>query len=330
MRLPVHFHYAPLLAATIALTTSACGAEKPRDPWPRCVLHRPMPEGFEGEPEEAPQRPLRVEQWAWLIVDKAFGQTATRDCAGQPVRWPSDGCHGVQGPPPKPVPVDESSVIHRRHTSDQRLVWVITHRYENGDGLGPVALVTVQPHRAHVEILGMLRHRTGRVRLSLGGVGPLDLLVAEGETCEDEDDPSTCRRAVRLLARQGRRYEPLGLYHESPDNCVGPALFPMGREETVELDNGWRRHLEYNASLEYKASEIVVHEQILAEDSDPSQPAVPPRTFRELDGRRFIHFGFDGRLYVSERSPWREMVQTRGSTTKRAAPAPEGGDEGGE
>src|SRR5262249_52660271 len=99
-----------------------------------------------------PGRPVTPSEWLNLIVkakEQNGGICAQEDCTGWPIKFTPapDNCV-VKTPPlgtPQPVPLTEESIVERMLPNDQRLIWVITHRFDNGDGFGPVALVQVYP-----------------------------------------------------------------------------------------------------------------------------------------------------------------------------------------
>ena len=64
--------------------------------------------------------------------------------------------------------------------------------------------------------------------------------MAEGEQCENPEDPTTCQRAVRLLPVVNNRFTP-GMVYLEDGTCIGPAHFDLNRQEAAALGTGWDR-----------------------------------------------------------------------------------------
>jgi hypothetical protein len=82
-----------------------------------------------------------------LLITEQNGpaRSAQLLCTEQPIEWkPLRGsCEAQTADPgvPAPVPLTEASVVERILPEKRRLVWIMTHRFPNGDGFGPVAAV---------------------------------------------------------------------------------------------------------------------------------------------------------------------------------------------
>jgi hypothetical protein len=258
-------------------------------------------------------RPMRPDDWFHLLVDRTVEGT-NADCTGAPLTWVDpEGClESVEGAAPVPPrPFREEDVVLTRVDETTRLVWVVTDRFSNGDGQGPVALVSEQPETMDVVALGTLRARAGRARLKLLDLGGTEVLSAEGEACEREDDPASCRRSTTLLVHRGPRFMPLRI-HARNGMCLGPAVIHMKRQKSVPLDSGWTRRLELNSALEAQKARLVVTEQVVVSDFDPSRPGVPPRPVRRADAEILLWFGKDGRFLASDASLWSRVLEQIG------------------
>ncbi len=300
--------------ATLVLL-GACRPEVRAAPAPVCVLVREGALAEEEDYEEEPVslRTMRWEEWVALLTDAGPGQRASRDCSGRSIRFVEEDACTRSSDSPTPRPIDEEAVVVSRVDGDERLVWVITHRFEGGDGLGPVAHVRLENDRAKVLALGQLRGRVGRARLREIGLGAGVLLLQEGETCAAPDDAESCHRSARLLPRVGRQYVPRSLRLPS-GRCVGPGEVVLTDCLEVELRTGWRREFTRAASIDTEGSVVVVREQITASDRDPATPTVPPRPVRELNSDRTIRMGRDHRLVLSDPFHWQSLVGICGST----------------
>lgn len=394
----------------------------------------------EGEDEEEDEgrvvRPVRPEEWLRLLVRAGAGERATQECSGQTIQLgePSEPCReaareteeavqqgrevprrGIEVQEPMAVALTEESVIDRRITNSKRLVWVITHEYPNGDGLGPIGLVERvepddedEPSELRVLALGTLRARREAVRLRLitlrvrpvveveslacepsrrdegaaadEGVNPdepicererhvltidgvrcqnrlrpescrptrallrdddLDLecedderadtcsyrqqvLIAEGETCrptpeiDDEEENEICYRAASFLFRRDDRFVQAELHHAAGE-CLGPAIMEYGAGDEVMMPGNWRRDFSLVASYEIRGSDIIVNEQVQANDVFLGVPEVPPRPFRVAESvMRWIPIGT---RFITNREPlWDPMLLYNGSL--RLVPGP--------
>lgn len=389
----------------------------------------------DGEEEGRVVRPVRPEEWLRLLVRAGAGERATQECSGQAIQLgePSEPCReaarateearqrgeevperGIEVETPQPVALTEESVIDRRITNSKRLVWVVTHEYPNGDGLGPIGLVERvepddedEPSELHVLALGTLRARRQAVRLRLitlrvrpvvqieslacepsrrdGGDSrdelvcererhvltidgvrcqnrmrpetcrptrqllrdeeldldcsdderadtcsyPQQVLIAEGETCrptpdiDDDEENEICYRAASFLFRRDDRFVQAELHHAAGE-CLGPAIMEYGAGEEVAMPGNWRRDFSLVASYEIRGSDIIVNEQVEANDVFLGVPEVPPRPFRVAESvMRWIPIGT---RFVTNREPlWDPMLLYNGSL--RLVPGPGEGRE---
>ena len=234
------------------------------------------------------------------------------DCSGAPVAWEepqADECREA-GPQPTPLPpseqLTEEDLVLETLQANQRIAWVITRRYLNGEGLGPVALVETTKTGFTVRALGSLRGLTQNVRMRLERVGGTQVLVAEGEACTQEE-PQVCRRAARILPLRGGRFFSEAV-SGADRTCLGAAWFPLSREQTLELPNGWRRKFELTSTLSFGADAISVQEQVAVSDSDPSQPSIAARLYRRAQNERKLTVE-DNVLVGSAPSLWTRMLE---------------------
>lgn len=245
------------------------------------------------------------------------------DCSGAPVAWEepvSDECREA-GPQPLPLPpkekLTEEDLVLETTRANQRLVWVITRRFSNGEGLGPVALVDTTVKGFIVRGLGSLRGMTQNARLRLEHVGDTDVLVAEGDACTDTQ-PQVCRRAARILPlRSGRFFSEA--VSDSDNACLGAAWFPLSREQVFELPSGLRRKFELTSTLTFGSDAITIQEQVAVSDSDPKQPAIPERLYRRAQNERKLKVE-NNVLVGSAPSLWARMVEQQLHAGAKAVP----------
>jgi hypothetical protein len=234
------------------------------------------------------------------------------DCSGAPVAWEEPDAEECReaGPQPLPLPpkerLTEEDLMLVTTRANERLVWIITRRFDNGEGLGPVALVDTTNKGFTVRGLGSLRGMTENVLLRMEKVGTTEVLVAEGDACTKEA-PQVCRRSARILPlRQGR------IFSESVSNneraCLGTSWFPLSREQVFDMPSGLRRKFELTSTLVFGADTISVQEQVSVSDSDPKQPSIPERLYRRAQNERKLKVE-DNVLVGSAPSLWSRMVE---------------------
>ncbi len=302
-----------LLGAGALLAAQACGGgQVNEDPPPVCRADHPVPDG-------GMVRPLRNSEWASLVLGSyRDGQTTSQDCAGNALTWrPTDRECRVHEPEDEPAPravavTDDSVIIGRSDSVAIKPVWIVTHRFEDGDGFGPVVITERTRDSVDVRAVGTLRLPTQRARLRLRETGGYRLLVADGERCpsegdEEERDPSAddappanagggggdeeeqpfCLRTSRVLPVVGDQV--LSPEVRTPEGeCLGPAAIHLAREHVVGIANGWERVFRLAASTEFRGRAVIIHEQVTVHDRDPRDPGRPPRLFRTTDVDRVL------------------------------------------
>jgi hypothetical protein len=265
----------------------------------------------------APGQPVTPGEWLKLVVRLRPGTQsmyADHDCTGSPIHFtPAPNNCLVRVPPigrPRPVAITEASIVERMLPNDERLIWVMTHRFENGDGFGPVAHVRIYPNGLAVSAIGPLRLRRERVALELWKVGGQGLLMATGETCHNRKDPTTCHRAANVLVHYGNAFlDPPITYRDG--RCIDVPWIELSREDDLPLDTGWNRHFKITSSLSHDERYLVITEQVQVIDSDPNRPEIPSRQVRRIDTERFIHLD-KGRLHTRQHPLWPRVLPTVG------------------
>jgi hypothetical protein len=288
---------------------------------PLCQMAMPV-EG--GQP-----RPMRARDWMQLILliqHQGNGVYAQAACTGERIiHTPLPTTCEVQTPDPgvpEPVPLSEESVIEHLLPEDRRLVWVMSHRFPNGDGYGPVAAVTLENGVAYVGSLGFLRLRPTRVDLDLWLIGTKVVLRGEGETCENPKNAGTCRRATNLLVYDRTRFHTVPMRRTDTNECIDAPWVERVREADLTLDNGWNRKLKITASVTHDQRYVVITEHVDVQDTDPAHPDIPPRDVRRIDTERFIHV--DGPNMFTRQSPlWPRIIPTEGRTDVMRRSSPE-------
>lgn len=239
-------------ATTLAFGLLGGGCSSPQEP-AVCQLDLPQSErddedaadddgddDDDDEDESRVVRPIRPEEWLRFLVRAGEGQSADTECSGQEIELPEpsrpcrEAAEGADedGPPRGiaqdrsiQVPLTDDSVFDRRITSSKRLIWVVTHEFSNGDGLGPIGLVERvvpddedEPEQLRVHAIGTLRARSERVRLRLITLRSRAVFRVEGRVCaedypgeeagdgdRDTWEEENCERVRQLVTIEGVR-----------------------------------------------------------------------------------------------------------------------------
>jgi hypothetical protein len=313
MRLSLIFcKVAVILSCLLALCACGGGTQRPAAKKALCEMDLPMQGNV--------PRPMRAGDWMRLLLigkERSDGIYAEAACTGERIEHvplPRD-CE-VQTPDPgvpEAVPLSENSVVERLMPEGRRLIWIMTHRFPNGDGFGPVAAVTLGKTKAEVQSLGFLRLRPMRVDLSLWNIGPKAVLVGEGEQCTDPKVASTCRRAANVLVYDRGRFHAPPIRRTQSGECIDAPWVEYKREADLTLENGWNRHMTIAATVSHDERYVVITEQVEVKDTDPEHPDIPPRDVRKIDTERFIHV--EGpRFYTRQMPLWPRIIPTEGKT----------------
>ena len=335
------------MAVVLAFPVLGVGCSAPQEPEEPalCRIRR--------QTEEREVRPVTPEEWLQFLVTARVGERATQSCSGMAIRLPEPSEHcraelSEERAEPRPLALSEESVIDRRLSTQARLIWVITHELPGGDGLGPVALVererTEDESRLAVRAIGVLRARTEHVHLRLEEMGRREVLIAEGDVCEDPSAPATCQRAATFMLRRGSsfvqaelHYLPRGYSSRSERDsggsgyhrrrCLGRASMVYAREQEAELDGEWRREFSLASSYEISRGAIIVHEQVSAVDENTATPEVPPRPFRTSEAQqRWVPYG-NATLITRTESIWDRFLTEDGAMEVPQSDEDDEGDE---
>lgn len=255
------------------------------------------------------RREVRTEEWLTLLL-----RGADRDCRGtkiEVVELPEKCSAVAEAGAPEPLRSlgDDDLVIHRVDKT-RRLVWVITRRLSNGDGVGPVALAELGPEGIQVVALGTLRAKTEGAKLRLHPVGEGrkagEIVTIEGGNCSGsaEDD---CRRSLVVSARRSTALTAEHL-EDSRGRCIGPSKIDLSRKMVTNAANGWKREFELTATATYLPEGIRIHEVVTVKEFDPKQRDATINEVRRAEGDRLVKW-VDGLLVVTEEPLWDRMTR---------------------
>src|SRR5262249_53199593 len=132
----------------------------------------------------------------------------------------NDACALKEEPAPKPLPRrGPPPAVVATLSERERLVWIPLLGTADGDAVGPLARVRIDPGALAVVAIGSARAAPERASLRLEQLGGVDLALLEGQRCQG----GVCQRPVRLVPQRGRRFigEP---FYTLTAACAGPAI----------------------------------------------------------------------------------------------------------
>jgi hypothetical protein len=223
-----------------------------------------------GASQPSAERALPASQWFSLLL---YGYLPTgsitrpaTDCFGRRTDWTADRCSVWPGPAAAlPIqPLTAADLVVENLGGEWRLVWAITEHFPDGQAQGPAALARFETQGVRVQALGVVRAHPTRARLSLKNLAGGPLLVVEGESCTNPQDPSTCTRTARLIPQIGNRFAPVDLT-DAAGKCGGSTLLLLKGQGTVGKGSG-RKDFQFESGLTYDAQGVAVHEQLTVEE----------------------------------------------------------------
>lgn len=136
------------------------------------------------------------------------------------------------------------------------LVWARVIRHDDGDALGPIALI--HRHEDHLEVsaIGSLRAPAAApsLRLEAPEGGP-PILVAEGQRCVRE---GACVREAQLVPLVGHRFVPVAI--AAAEGGRRPARIVLEEAEAHPLADGWVREVVIQRRLAVRGDALVIRE----------------------------------------------------------------------
>lgn len=254
-----------LVALVAVATAGACAHPKPPParpaappPPPLCAVETSA--SYDKPPHDRVYPP---QNWFVLMLHayRSDGEMARPllDCTGRPVRVEADGCGGAPAPTMIPTELTPDDLVVTPLGDDRRLVWVITEHLSDGEGQGPVAIASIEPHGLAVRAMGVLRAYREDVSLRLETVSGQQVLVAEGERCASPGAAETCERAVRVVPLVGSWFLTSPLV-DARGTCLGSTLFPV--RTRGEAGKGRSAGYELEASVNFGQNAMLVREQL--------------------------------------------------------------------
>jgi hypothetical protein len=244
------------------------------------------------------------------------GVFATRDCMGRWINYAamSNACGSTAyaQTQPRRMAVAEETVIVRDLGDTSYLVWVITHRFEDGDGYGPLALARRDSAGLWVEALGVLRMHGDRVKLERWNIQKETVISVSGESCSQaQNGQRRCQRATQLLLQHGQQLMAAPVV-DPQNRCLEQAQFQLARSQERPVGAGVVRTFELSADITHDARYVVVEERLLVRDADSRSQNQPARVVQRVETRRLLQ-PYAGRLVTRQDSLWKRAVDSAGT-----------------
>lgn len=258
-----------------------------------------------GKATEAETRDLPIDVWFSLLV-RGFDRTGMdvgdepRECSGQPiaVQWP---VAMSADPRARARKLDrearsEADISFSETAEGDLLVWARIDALENGDAVGPVALVHWVDRGVEIRGIGTVQAPALRVRMRLEPLGEdARVLVLESEACP-ESLQGKCAREAQIVPLADQRFVSAPLMEADKD--TGPARFLLADSREEAMKDGWVRRFELQRRLEFADGKVIVQENIRTRDCDPKSPATPCEEHVVASEERVLGFK-DGALYTT-------------------------------
>jgi hypothetical protein len=252
------------------------------------------------------------------------GVFATRDCLGRWINYAAlanaCGTTAYAQTQPRRMAVAEETVIVRDLGDTSYLVWVITHRFEDGDGYGPLALARRDNAGLWVEALGALRMHGDRVKLERWNIQKETVISVSGERCSQaQNSQRRCERSTQLMLQHGQQLMAAPVV-DPQNRCLEQAQFQLARSQERQLGSGVTRTFELSADITHDSRYVVVEERLLVRDGDARSQNQPARVVQRVETRRLLQ-PYAGRLVTRQDSLWKRAVD---SATKSRSDAHSG------
>jgi hypothetical protein len=205
-----------------------------------------------------------------------------------------------------PIDVQAGDAVFGNGGDRVRIVWLRTHRWQDGSEAGALALVRAKEDFAEVYAVGAYRRSNGTLTLQAERLSTEVLITATDDGCEGQSKSAACETNVSLfLPRFGHLVRLTTLATEKR------AFAPAGAERGVEGKIAY----ELTASPQYTQDGIKLFEQVKA--TDPAGRLVHKT---ELERLLVLH---DGSLEEGSDSLWGKLYPGAAATPAPApAPAP--------
>ena len=293
-----------LVCSAAVILSGSCGPRtKPPAPGLCFVTAKPSPDADA-------VRSLWTEDWFDLLLkdfDRFSGlpKAPERLCVGKTIAWPDESACKQASPTPVLLDresLEETDLVFEKLSETRRLVWAMVRRFDNGEAIGPVAVVDFTGGGAAVRAIGTLRAAAGQPELALERTGSSTVLLASGGLCPaGEDDPARCPRFTRAVPLYKKRFRSASLTTRA-GRCLGSAWFPAEQETTVAVAGGKRRRYVLKSEVDVDTTGVIVSE-VLEVTEWYQGSSEEPELVQRAEKRRRIAVD-KGRLVPDGESLW--------------------------
>lgn len=212
--------------------------------------------------------------WTSLLVDDDEGLRSS--CEAALARTPPSvpRCEATPVVEPRLFAIPPRLVALARRPGEDDIVWVATHRTQDGALSGPIAIVRSTQLGLEIQGLGTHTGPGDQLHMRILRAGPATLVAIESTLGET--------RVADLLVQSGGALVPAAL--EDPTlGCQAPARIVLRRSDLRPTGGGWRERRVRTATLHEDAAAFVVREHLSVEEVDSDDPDAPVRARRESD-----------------------------------------------
>ena len=270
-----------------------------------------------GKATEAETRDLPIDVWFSLLV-RGFDRSGMdagdepRECSGQPiaVEWPTAMS---ADPRARARKLDreartDADISFSETADGDLLVWARIDTLENGDAIGPVALVHWVARGVEIRGIGTVQAPALRVRMRLEPLGTdARVLVLESEACP-ENLQGKCPREAQIVPLAEQRFVSAPLIEAGED--AGPARFLLADAREEPMKDGWVRRYELQRRLDFTGGKVILQENIRSRDCDPKSAATPCEEHVVATEERSLDFK-EGALHTTP-GAWEQIGKPTG------------------
>lgn len=279
-------------------------------PVPSCVrrLPRKAPNGF------ARQIPEK-DYWGLVVpsaqTDLSSVNSSTLDCAGDPVFAQPV----FQGASVDPKAIDDGSITYGGGVNRLRVVWLRSHKADQGQAAGPLALLRVLDDYAEVYGVGSFRGEPEKSRFGLERLGGELVVTAISDGCAGAKSTDPCDTVLQVLRPVAGRLDVLAE--------VGLERVRQARDLEPGITGQLRFKLSSSPAFEKDGIHVMEEVSVTDEAGRTVRKAELERVF--LLDRKSAHATADSlwtRLY-EERIGGSAKAKTPAASDKTAPPAAE-------
>ncbi len=300
--MPRHLRSAALATSALAALL-AC---KPAGPLPLCIRET-------AEPSET--RSLPPAAWFAALLPGYARDTRevappARDCTQTVVAWSAaDTCPIASDAAALPSrPLGPEDLVFQPVDGDRALLWLVTQRFADGDGLGPAALIAWTDHGFRVWRIGPLRAPAANPRMRIEKLGKAEVLLVDAERCAPTGE--RCLPLTVVVPVVDRRFTPSPILGDG-GRCDGPPVIERSRVDDLPLAGSRVRRFELGADVRVDQGALIIDEVVAVHELDPAAPDEPPVEYRRVTETRTIRLR--GAALVADRPPlWPRVLADTG------------------